>query len=155
MIIIIMWPSTPNFVMSILISLFISTKDCFSNLINIWQMSWQSQNLNHIEYLVQLMKQPILVIPNLNFLNLSYCKVFFYVFNVKSCIRIFWCIVIYIYINLKLLPGKNTQKVNKQKIHCKNLGFVIRMWHWHQQMSLNSESLVSDWMYWKKLVTYS
>ena len=29
-------------------------------------------------------------------------------------------------INLKLLPSKNTQKVNKQKIRCKNLGFAIR-----------------------------
>ena len=31
----------------------------------------------------------------------------------------------YFDLNSKLLPGKSTQKVNKQKIHCKNLGFVL------------------------------
>ena len=37
----------------------------------------------------------------------------FNLFNVKSCIGIFW---VHCDINLKLLPGKNTQKVNKQNI---------------------------------------
>ena len=31
----------------------------------------------------------------------------------------------YFNLNSKLLPGKSTQKVNKQKIRCKNLGFVL------------------------------
>ena len=39
--------------------------------------------------------------------------------------ELYWHFWVYFDNNLKLLPGKNTQKVNKQKICCKNLGFVI------------------------------
>ena len=31
----------------------------------------------------------------------------------------------YFDLNSKLLPGKSTQKVNKQKNHCKNSGFIL------------------------------
>ena len=31
----------------------------------------------------------------------------------------------YLNLNSKLLPGKSTQKVNKQKNRCKNSGFVL------------------------------
>ena len=46
-----------------------------------------------IIYLVQLIEQPILRIPNVNFPNLRCCKCF-YLFNIKSYIGIFGCIVI-------------------------------------------------------------
>ena len=65
-----------------------------------------------VYYLVQLIKHPILRIPNFNFPNLRCCKVFFFLFNIK----IYWHIWVYFDINLKLLYGKNTEKVNKQKI---------------------------------------
>ena len=31
----------------------------------------------------------------------------------------------YFNLNSKLLAGKSIQKVNKQKNHCKNLGFIL------------------------------
>ena len=34
----------------------------------------------------------------------------------------------YFDVNLKLFPRKNTPNVNKQKIRCKNLGFVLVVW---------------------------
>ena len=39
--------------------------------------------------------------------------------------ELYWHFRVYCGNNLKLLPGKNTQKVNKQK---KSLGFGIRNW---------------------------
>ena len=42
--------------------------------------------------------------------------------NLKFQYPHFW---VYFDINLKLLSGKNTQKVNQQKNRCKNLGFII------------------------------
>ena len=60
-------------------------------------------------YLVQLIKNPILRIPNFNFPN---GKVFFSSLYKELHLH-FW---VYLHINLKILSGKNTQKVNKQKI---------------------------------------
>ena len=37
----------------------------------------------------------------------------------------FFDVCMYFNLNSKLLPGKKTQKVNKQKIRCKNSGFVL------------------------------
>ena len=75
----------------------------------------------HLLCLVQLIKQSILRILNFNFSNLRCCKVFL------SFLRkeLYWHFRVYCGNNLKLLPGKNTQKVNKQK---KSLGFGIRNW---------------------------
>ena len=39
--------------------------------------------------------------------------------------ELYWHFRAYCDVNLKLLPCKNTQKVNKQKIRCKNSGFVL------------------------------
>ena len=47
------------------------------------------------KYLVQLIEQPILRIPNFNFLNLRCCKVFSF-FCVESYIGIFLCILVLI-----------------------------------------------------------
>ena len=65
------------------------------------------------QYLVQLIKHPILRIPNFNFPNLvRCCKVFFsFWYN-----ELYWHFWVYFDIDLKLLSGKNTQKVNKQNI---------------------------------------
>ena len=52
-------------------------------------------------------------------------------FYAKSCIGIFG--YTYCDINLKLLPGKNTQNVNEQKNCCKNLGFVILVVQWAER----------------------
>ena len=65
------------------------------------------------KYLVQLIKHQILRIPDFNFPNLRCCKVFFFLFNITSNVGIFW---VYFDINLKLLSGKNTNKVSKQNI---------------------------------------
>ena len=46
----------------------------------------------------------------------------FCLFYMNSYIGIF---LVYFDLNWELLPCKNTQKVNKQKIRCKNLGFVL------------------------------
>ena len=73
-------------------------------------------------HLVQLIKQPILRIPNSNFPNLSCCKVLFHLFNVEF----YWYFWLYCDINLKLLPAKNSQKVKQQKIRCQN--FEIPNW---------------------------
>ena len=59
-----------------------------------------------------LVEQPILRIPNFNFPNLKCCKVVFY-FQYNE---IYWHFWVYCDIDLKLLLGKNTQKVNKQKL---------------------------------------
>ena len=65
-----------------------------------------------IFYLVQLIEHPILRIPNFNFPNLRCCKmVFSFLYN-----ELYWHFWVYFDINLKLLSGKNTQKVNKQNI---------------------------------------
>ena len=64
---------------------------------------------NREQYLVQLIKHSILLNPNFNFPNSRCCKLFF-LFNITSYIVIFGCILIDI--NLKLLPGKNTQNVS-------------------------------------------
>ena len=71
------------------------------------------KNASSDMYLVQLIEHPILRIPNFNFPNLRCCKLFF-LFNIKSYIGIFG--YTYLDINLKVLSGKNNQKVNKQKI---------------------------------------
>ena len=45
-----------------------------------------------------------------------------FIFLIKELYWHFW---VHCDINLKLLSGKNTQKVNQQKNRYKNLGFVI------------------------------
>ena len=67
-------------------------------------------------------------IPQFQFPQFKGVAKCFYLFNVKSYIGMFEGILELVSncdINLKLLPGKNTQKVNKPKIHCKNSGFGI------------------------------
>ena len=70
----------------------------------------------HNYYLVQLIKQPILRIPNSTISPVEGVAKCFYLFSVNSYIGIFGCIV----------SGKNTQKVNTQKIRCTNSGFLQR-----------------------------
>ena len=81
--------------------------------------NWEFMNMLYIfwfssldECLVQLIEHPILWIPNFNFPNLR-CR------KVCVCVlynELYWHFWVYFDINLKLLSGKNTQKVNKQNI---------------------------------------
>ena len=65
-----------------------------------------------VYHLVQHIKHPILRIPNFNFPNLRFCKVFFsFQYN-----QSYWYFLMYFDINLKILSGKNSQIVNKQNI---------------------------------------
>ena len=43
----------------------------------------------------------------------------------KGVFPLYWHFLMYFNLNSKLLPSKSTQKVNKQKIRCKNSGFVL------------------------------
>ena len=78
----------------------------------------------YVVYLVQLIEQPI---TNPEFLQRIFC-----LFTIWVFLQGYWFFIFYIYwhfwlycdINLKLLLGNNTQKVNKQKIRCKNSGLV-------------------------------
>ena len=53
-----------------------------------------------IFYLLQLIEQQILLIPNFNFPNLRCCKVFFFC----VCKELYWHFLMYFGLNLKLLP---------------------------------------------------
>ena len=75
----------------------------------------------HVVYLVHLIEQPILRIPNFNCLNLRCCKVFLS-FWYKE---LHWHFLVYCDINLNLLPCNNTQKVNKQKKSLQIFGIRI------------------------------
>ena len=72
---------------------------------------WHDQRIKSL-YLIQLIENPILWIPNFHFPNLRCCKVFWY-FDITSYIGIFRCILILIQ-NCYL--EKRPQKVNKQNI---------------------------------------
>ena len=54
------------------------------------------QKMPKDQYLVQLIKHPMLRIPNFNFPNSRCCKVFFFLFNTTSYSGIFGCILILI-----------------------------------------------------------
>ena len=82
-----------------------------TGLVWVWNESAIKINLNQNYFLVQLIVHPILWIPNFNFPNLKCCKVFF-LFNITR----YWHFWVYFDINIKLLSGKNTQKVNKKNI---------------------------------------
>ena len=65
---------------------------------NLWRI-WRNWLLwKHFSYSYQLIEHPILQIPNFNFPNLRCCE-------------LYWHVWVYFNINLKLLYGKNTQKV--------------------------------------------
>ena len=42
-----------------------------------------------------------------------------------ECQQLYWHFLMYFNLNSKLLPGKDIQKVKKQKIRCKNSEFVL------------------------------
>ena len=60
--------------------------------------------------------------PKFQFSQFKVLQSVFFFLTYYKLYRHFW---VYFDINLKLLSGKNTQKVNKQKIRSKNSGFVL------------------------------
>ena len=79
----------------------------------------KAQQILHKIYIIQLIEQLILRMPNFNFPRFKVLQSVLIFFNVE----LYWHFWAYCDVNLKLC--KNTQKVNKQKIPCKNLGFVL------------------------------
>ena len=60
--------------------------------------------------------------------NTNFCLFTFWVFLPGKSFeyqQLYWHFFMYFNLNSKLLPGKYIQKVNKQKIHCKNSEFVL------------------------------
>ena len=75
-------------------------------------MTRESRKLSRSAHQIPNFKNPKFQFPQF--------KVLQSVFIFCVCKELYWHFWVYCDNNLKLLPGKNTQKVNKQKIRCKN-----------------------------------
>ena len=101
----------------------------FTLLLNLLKtLYWKALSLTFIICLVSVFIIPFSSCEQPILWNANFCLFTFWEFLPDKIVKyqqLHCHFLIYFYLNSKLLPGKSTQKMNKQKIRCKNSGFVL------------------------------